>query len=99
MLHAGLREMGAAGAQALDVAAREAMEAQRKFVRGYRNAKIMQGVYGVERARAYVPRSRGVGGEVGGGAGRISGAVGDGAGRASGGEVRSGRETFLKREK
>lgn len=94
--------MGVAGAQALDVAAREAMEAQRKFVRGYRNAKIMQGVYGVERARAYVPRSRGVGSEVdgvGGGAGRISGAVGDGTGRASGGEMRSGRETFLKREK
>lgn len=50
--------MGAGGVR-MDAAKRAAIEAQRKFVRGYQNARIMQSVYGVERARGKVRRGDG----------------------------------------
>ena len=37
-------------------ATRNAIEEQRKFVQEYRNAKILQGIRGYEKAKSYVPR-------------------------------------------
>lgn len=47
--------IGSAGKQ-VSFATRSAMEEQRKYVRKYRNAKLLQGVRGFERAKTYVPR-------------------------------------------
>ena len=45
-----------AAAGGIDVAKRNALEKQRKFVKGYRDSSLMQGVRGVEHAKKFVPR-------------------------------------------
>lgn len=46
--------VGAAGVASF--AARSAVNEQRKYVREYRNARLLQGIRGLERAKTYVPR-------------------------------------------
>ena len=47
---------GAAGTESFG--ARQSIEDRRKFVRGYNNARLVQGAYGgVEKARTYTPRT------------------------------------------
>ncbi|MBR5408926.1 hypothetical protein IK112_03245 [Candidatus Saccharibacteria bacterium] len=57
---------GAAGGSTFSE--RQNIEEKRRYIQGYRNSKIMNEYYGVERARATVPRA--------GGAGRSSNAGG-----------------------
>lgn len=57
--------MGAAAGDAASFAARQAMEQHRKYVRGYKNARIVNQYYGAQRAKTYVPPSqRGDGAET-----------------------------------
>lgn len=49
--------LGAAGGEGASFAARQAMEEQRKYIQGYRNAKIVNSFYGLQRAKAWKPKS------------------------------------------
>ena len=40
----------------IDMAKRAALDNQRKFVKGYRDSSLMQGVKGTEHAKKFVPR-------------------------------------------
>ena len=53
--------LGAAGGEGASFAARQAIEEQRKYIQGYRNAKIVNSFYGLQRAKAWKPKSAGSG--------------------------------------
>ncbi|MDO4759263.1 MAG: hypothetical protein Q4A30_00550 [Candidatus Saccharibacteria bacterium] len=55
--------MGAAG-DGMTLELRKQIDERRKYIKKYNNARIMQGAYGVERAKTYVPRTRGGWGNV-----------------------------------
>lgn len=50
-------EFGAAGGEGASFAARRALDEQRKYIQGYRNAKIVNSFYGLQRAKAWKPKS------------------------------------------
>ena len=50
--------MGAVAGADASFAARQALEQQRKYIRGYRNSRIMNSFYGVQRAKNYTPPSQ-----------------------------------------
>lgn len=65
------------GASGIDLAKRQAIESQRKFIRGYNNSRIMSGLYGVRRAITTTPRTAGGTGAVSGTTGVASGTAGE----------------------
>ena len=46
-----------AASTGVDMATRKALENQRKFVKGYRDSSLMQGVKGAKHAKKFVPRA------------------------------------------
>ena len=50
--------MGTAAGADASFAARQALEQQRKYIQGYRNSRIMNSFYGVQRAKNYTPPSQ-----------------------------------------
>lgn len=50
-------EFGAAGGEGASFAARRALDEQRKYIQGYRNAKIVNSFYGLQLAKAWKPKS------------------------------------------
>ena len=50
--------VGAAAGANASFAARQALEQQRKYIQGYRNSRIMNSFYGVQRAKTYTPPSQ-----------------------------------------
>lgn len=72
----------------MSLEARKALEEQRKYIKGYNNSKILQGAYGVQRAKTFVPRTGGGVGGLGedrGGSGGMDRGAGKGVSAAGSG--------------